>query len=443
MLTWNRQASPRLYELVEEPDSRVELVATRFWGPADRYPLAPLALDPVGRVPLECDVFAPGESLIASPALALYLHWCRNEGGEWGRHGGICPGFQPEPTDGDIGKAKRSGFRLYRQEPDAEPLTASMPQWLWYPSNTMRNILAMPTATRSAARHPCTEVDRTAHRLLPDWSLTVQLGGFRQAIRLRGPGRNEEEVGYNRCIAIDTVSALALGRLDGGLSDAALSALLTDRLVLVGVDLDTVPDVVTNPVNGRVPGVLLHAAVLENLISKGEERTRESGTALLGVPTGTVLALLLTAIAAFPVSRYALYRGWTSGGSVVLLTLISLLLPLILATAVFLTTSLAPANWVSALTAKLTMLGDFGRLLRETRLRRMQDWWEGCVDSAARRIAALPKLGLWLLPALAFVIVLALVAALLALGRPVVQQAIKAGWNQTWAMLKGLWSALG
>jgi CHASE2 domain-containing sensor protein len=364
LLTWRRQGAQAVVGLAETME-RVELVATRFWGPSDRYPLAPLAVGEEGEVPEACEPFGPERRLIASPALALFVQWCKRDGN--GTRNAYCRAFRAEEKPEQVEASRFStglppavpphrGFRPYRHVGD-DALTASVPQWLWYPSNVMRNVLFNPKAVqrRGSEAHPCLVVDDKG-----------RLASSVDAVRLRPPGTGEESVAFNRCIAIDTISALDLGRLGGGLSGKAQEGLLKDRLVLVGVDLDGSPDLIFNPVNGQVPGVLLHAAALENLISDGTRRSREAPAGLLGMNMGLVIAILLAAVAAVPMSRVALMWGWTSREAVIGLTLFSVLLPPALALYLYGQSNYAPANWVSAMTAKLTMLGGLSALLAKS-----------------------------------------------------------------------------
>lgn len=389
MLTWRRQGADPALALAETRD-QVELVATRFWGPNDRYPLAPLALGEEGEVPEACEPFEPGRRLIASPALALFVQWCATSANA--KANGYCAAFKGQEKGTQLPASRFStgaaptevphrGFRPYRQL-DATPLTASVPQWLWYPSNVMRNVLFNPTAVkrRGAEVHPCLTLDEKG-----------QLRSSLAALRFRPPGVGEEAVPFNRCLAIDTISALDLGRLGGGLSDDALQALLKDRLVLVGVDLDGSPDLIFNPVNGQVPGVLLHAAALENLISDGAARSREAPGSFAGLNPGLAVAILLAAVAAVPVSRMALLWGWTHWAQVTGLTLISLFLPLMLAMFLYAQANYAPANWVSAMTAKLVMVGGFKALLDASDFRAVT----GPVDRLGEELRAMLERVRW------------------------------------------------
>lgn len=408
LLTWQRQGAQAVVALAETLP-QVELVATRFWGPSDRYPLAPLAVGEEGEAPEDCAPFEPDRRLIASPALALFVRWCQVPANRAAND--FCGAFReaPKPPQGAATRftteaapqeAPHRGFRPYLHEGE-RALTASVPQWLWYPSNAMRNALFNPNAVqrRGATPHPCLAVDAKG-----------RLASTAAAVRPRVPGVGDEAVEFNRCIAIDTISALDLGRLGGGLSDAALEGLLKDRLVLVGVDLDGAPDFVFNPVNGQVPGVLLHAAALENLISDGARRSREAPTLMAGLSAGLMLALVLAAISSVPVSRLALMRGWTGWPVVLFVTVASVLLPFFLAMTLYGLTNLAPANWVSAMAAKLTMLGGFVAYLKHSDLRFVPDFFDGLGERIRQTLDRLSRVARLLLALAAFGLAMATAA---------------------------------
>jgi hypothetical protein len=165
------------------------------------------------------------------------------------------------------------------------------PQWLWYQTPLMREIARTATTTgrtASAAPDPCQRANG-----MGAWAALVE--GLR--LRLGSP---DVTVPFNPCIAIDTISASDLQSLGEGLSDKALAALFHKRLVLIGANLDAAPDRASSPVNGTVPAVLVHATVLENLISDGTHRSREPPTLWPGVPGGKLGNILVTALAGIP-----------------------------------------------------------------------------------------------------------------------------------------------
>jgi hypothetical protein len=68
------------------------------------------------------------------------------------------------------------------------------------------------------------------------------------------------------CPAVPVVRADAI--LDG--DAAAVDALLRGRAVLVGAQVSGIPDWQLSPVHGQVPGVVLHAMALDNLLVRGD-----------------------------------------------------------------------------------------------------------------------------------------------------------------------------
>lgn len=72
------------------------------------------------------------------------------------------------------------------------------------------------------------------------------------------------------CPAVPVLRADQL--LDG--DEAALRALLRDKAVLLGASVSGVPDWQGSPVHGRIPGVVLHAMALDNLLAFGAGYTR-------------------------------------------------------------------------------------------------------------------------------------------------------------------------
>ena len=366
-------------------------VATRWYGRPDRYPLAPLALAPPGALP-DRPPFAAGDTALASPALALFALWC--SGSAQARANAACReiGTSLPPPAGYIaaraGEAAAMSFS-----------TLSAPQWLALQEPGMRRLRA-----NASPDHPC--LDRESTRGV--W------GGLLDSLRLRRAA-SEEEVPYNPCFAVTTLSARDLGTTNAsGLSGPALARLVEGRLVLLGVDLDSAPDRTDSPVNGIAPAVLLHATVLENLLNSGPDRSRDPpALPLVGAQTGLVLALLLAAVAALPATSLCQQRIAAMeangrqrpprqgqgllcllaallsaplaglllgplamalaalclclavramperlGGTALLAALAGgLLLPLMVALGLYFWTNWAPANWISGLTAKLFMLG--------------------------------------------------------------------------------------
>jgi hypothetical protein len=398
-----------------------ERVPVRWWGPAHRYPLAPLALATEDTAAVgDCAPFAPEARALPSPALALFSHWCEAEGRKEGH--GLCQ----TPIRGN---SKLHGYPIHQLP--SSLAEASAPFWLARPSAIRMSIADHAGIAGGTEPDPCAGTARVH-------PLRQILGAFRLRI-----GREEEEVPFNPCFGIDTVSATALRTvmLDGegqpaGLNDRALDALFHDRLVLIGTDLDSAPDRAESPVNGPSPAVLLHAAALENLITEGTRRTREPPDE--SVPWGLVASLLVAGVAAFPLSpileglveqdaaavdrrrqrapllsfalvtaclALALWVFWLAGarsGLWIPLTGIPLaglalwailagedafarparhaarlggvVLPVALAGGILAVTHWAPANWISGLAAKLTMLGGLDEMIETGWQRAVARW---------------------------------------------------------------------
>ncbi len=72
------------------------------------------------------------------------------------------------------------------------------------------------------------------------------------------------------CPAVPVIRADAL--LDG--DPAALRSLLAGKAVFLGANVSGIPDWVTSPVHGRIPGVVLHAMALDNLLVDGRSYLR-------------------------------------------------------------------------------------------------------------------------------------------------------------------------
>ncbi len=74
-----------------------------------------------------------------------------------------------------------------------------------------------------------------------------------------------------------------------------LRALLKDRIVLVGLSLEGLHDIVTSPVHGQLPGVMLHAMALDNLIAHGADYVKASDEVVEWIGYGTWCVLVLLA----------------------------------------------------------------------------------------------------------------------------------------------------
>ncbi|MGL6043999.1 MAG: CHASE2 domain-containing protein [Sandaracinobacteroides sp.] len=473
LLKTGSHSSPELRDLWTKPWA--ERVAVRHWGREERYPLAPLAVRPDGaaleRAPgSDCAPFParePGSNeptlLVPSAALALFSAWCESNDPLAADHS-LCP---PLRLKSPLRRQKVEGYVLH-SFPDHLADTMSLPsapQWLWYQSPLMREIVRTARQTGPGALAGREQCDRN-NRMGP-WR------ALREGLRLR-LGSPDESVPFNPCIAIDTISATDLQSLGDGLSDEALHALFHNRLVLVGADLDAAPDRAGSPVNGTIPAVLVHATVLENLISDGAGRSREPPmlwrgitggdlgnmlmAALAGIPFGLLMsavaqklpkppgradrmlwislllvlagALLLSAALIWPdqprglrpvigvtglalVGLGARHRGIRNLLLAFGVLAVGLVLPLLGGIALYQFTNWAPANWGAATLWKLALPGGATAALVFA-FGRPDDWLHSRWRSTQDKIRHSPVCN-WLLAALMFVIVLALLLLAVAL----------------------------
>lgn len=121
-----------------------------------------------------------------------------------------------------------------------------------------------------------------------------------------------------RCGYTDTIPAFWMF---GGAS-AERSALLKDRIVLVGADLRYLADYRPTPLFGEAPGVMAHAMALDNLIEHGDNAIRYPSPLWMGLDqsdlfkgvlliTGVALVFAVRALLRIPPHR-TLDWGWRS-----------------------------------------------------------------------------------------------------------------------------------
>ncbi len=81
------------------------------------------------------------------------------------------------------------------------------------------------------------------------------------------------------------------------LRDPQVSALLQGRHVFVGAHIRGIPDLVTSPVHGQLPGVYWHAMALDNLLTQGSDYWRSAPEVLPGMSITDLLEMSLLLIA--------------------------------------------------------------------------------------------------------------------------------------------------
>ena len=147
---------------------------------------------------------------------------------------------------------------------------------------------------------------------------------------------------------------------------------LHGRYVLVGLDVPNVHDVIESPLFGDVPGVLLHAVALENLISWGPGvlSDRPANAWARGLVITFVIGVVLSLLSVAPGTRRAAAaavtwlrtrraRGWRALATPMIAIgalLVMMAVPLAIGVVLSWQVRLAPLNWVSLIPAMLWVL---------------------------------------------------------------------------------------
>jgi hypothetical protein len=104
--------------------------------------------------------------------------------------------------------------------------------------------------------------------------------------------------------------------------------LLGGRVVLVGASISGIPDFIVAPVHGQVPGVVLHAMALENLVTHGARYSADRyrhATEILAVVLVVVFALCFPLLLQV-IEQPALRRALALAGAVVWLLIVAVCL---------------------------------------------------------------------------------------------------------------------
>lgn len=310
-----------------QPAGGIGLVG--WWGCGDRYPL-----------------ILAGRASERSPAFALYAAWCDGEGVA-----------RPEC------RARSAG-----SEADAAFVRPLVVRWGAFPPASQR-----PFYAEGVCQHYAPADGRVPLATRARMSLEQLLLGVFEDLR----GSTQRDLALP-CPAVTVIPASVLWFGDA----AEVRELLRGRFVLVGAAVSGVSDWHQSAVHGQVPGVVLHAMALDNLLSLGEHYTTGMST-----PMSVMSALVTLLILAWAVPRILLrYRernsralaavalacwialaafiAWSgaSGPSVFAALLVGLALDLIapmqtfvylftialmsLAAAACLRSGIAPANWI-------------------------------------------------------------------------------------------------
>ena len=136
--------------------------------------------------------------------------------------------------------------------------------------------------------------------------------------------------------------------------DPRFAELITDRFIILGFSVLSVPDEVMTPVNGRLPGAHLHAMALDNLLTFGERYKSREPEALFKAIKAVAVVLMLAALLAAEGRRGGArdMRSWLRAAAVLMLTVVICAGASVLSFAVF---DLPPADWIGTLGLALTM----------------------------------------------------------------------------------------
>jgi CHASE2 domain-containing sensor protein len=173
-----------------------------------------------------------------------------------------CAG--PSPAAPDACRGLRPGG-----DPEGRFLRPMIIRWGAFPPSGQAGLYGPGTCQAGAAVEGGTEV------VPPLLRLRALLGEALLGMFVDLRERDEVEL-HRPCPAVNVVPATLL--LDG---DPRVGGLLRDRFVFLGTRVAGLPDWQTSPVHGQVPGVVLHAAALDNLLRRGDRYAR-GRSALVG-----------------------------------------------------------------------------------------------------------------------------------------------------------------
>lgn len=158
------------------------------------------------------------------------------------------------------------------------------------------------------------------------------------------------------------------------LRDPSVAEVLRGKHVLLGAHIRGIPDFVSSPVQGLLPGVYVHAMALDNLLTQGHSYWRAAPDGWLGISLSDWLEIALLLLAGL-VALWIPSQPAAKGGRLyrcashylswfVLLSSLALLISLYLSRRMH----IAPFDWLGL----LLMIGLFYAYLGEARV---AEWW--------------------------------------------------------------------
>lgn len=116
------------------------------------------------------------------------------------------------------------------------------------------------------------------------------------------------------CMSFAVLPASFLSDASGARNEALIKESLQGKFVFVGADIPGIPDRTASPVHGQVPGVMLHAMAMENLLT-GEGRYLRATPEWFSI---LFKLAILCAVAVFAASRPLKQGGFVSAAFVVI-----------------------------------------------------------------------------------------------------------------------------
>lgn len=269
----------------QRPPPGIALVDASWSGRSDVYPLAPTLVGDDNCLGL----LTSGQGFIPSPALALFKAYADDCPAE--RRLDTCsrPAFVRLRDDISVrGYPGADGLRLFGV---GESVRRDM---------MIRWGVRLSDATKAAFTN-APGSDDCYEQFYPHGGVLDSLRNY--LLHMIAPiERTMGRPDHRACVYIDTISAAHLldrrrfSDASGAVQtdpDRIQQAFIKDRVVLLGVALPSSGDQFPSPINGSIPGVYIHAAALENLITSGDDfHVSESGT-LIRLMVTLLGALLL------------------------------------------------------------------------------------------------------------------------------------------------------
>lgn len=152
-------------------------------------------------------------------------------------------------------------------------------QWGFSPDQTFYSKLL----DNQTSAHQCVNSTSTLNALYYSIKLTLLAAGG-------SPSKTQKLCPYNNFIGARYIHMAP---------PAHLKELLEDKIVLIGVSNNSIPDRIESSVQGHLPGIFWHAAALDNLMQRGNRFIRERNTDYQAAIESLVACLIFFILAVF------------------------------------------------------------------------------------------------------------------------------------------------